>query len=30
MDLNDIFKFPDVVISDSDDDIPSLEDVLGL
>ena len=28
--LNNIFKFPDVIISTSDDDIPSLEDILGL
>ena len=28
--LNDIFEFPDVVVSASDDDVPSLEDILGL
>ena len=29
IDLNDIFDFPDVMVS-ADDDIPSLEDVLKL
>ena len=30
IDLNDIFEFPDVMVSTSDDDIPSLEDNLKL
>ena len=30
IDLNDIFEFPDVVVSASDDDIPGLEDILEL
>ena len=30
IELSDIFKFPDVVVSASDDDVPSLEDILGL
>ena len=30
IDLSDIFKFPDVIISASDDDVPSLEDILRL
>ena len=29
-DLSDIFEFPDVVLSTSDDDVPSLEDILEL
>ena len=29
IDLNDIFEFPDVIVSASDDDVPSLEDILG-
>ena len=28
--LNGIFKFPDVIVSASDDDVPSLEDILRL
>ena len=30
IDLNDIFEFPDVVVSTSDNDVPSLEDNLGI
>ena len=30
IDINDIFKFSDVIVSASDDDVPSLEDILGL
>ena len=30
LDLSDIFKFPNVMISASDEDIPSLEDILKL
>ena len=30
IDLSDIFEFPDVVLSAGDDDVPSLEDILGL
>ena len=30
MDLSDIFNFPDVVTTTSDEDIPDLDDVLGL
>ena len=30
IDLSEIFGFPDVVISASDDDVPSLENILGL
>ena len=30
MDLSDIFKFPNVMTSASDEDIPSLEDILKL
>ena len=30
IDLGDIFEFPDVVVSASDDDVPSQEDFLGL
>ena len=30
IDLNDIFKFPDVIATASDEDVPSLEDILGL
>ena len=30
IDLNDIFNFPDVMLSANDDDIPSLEDTLEL
>ena len=28
IDLNDIFEFPDVIVSASNDDVPSLEDIL--
>ena len=28
--LNNIFKFPDIIVSASDDDVPSLEDILRL
>ena len=30
MDLSDIFKFPDVITTASDEDIPNLEDILQL
>ena len=30
IDLNDIIEFPDVMLSADNDDIPSLEDILGL
>ena len=30
IDLNDIFEFPNVIVSASDEDVPSLEDILGL
>ena len=30
IDLNNIFEFPDVIVSASDDDVPSLEDILTL
>ena len=30
IDLSNIFMFPDVIISASNDNIPSLEDILGL
>ena len=30
IDLNDIFEFPDVMVSAKDDDVPSLEDILEL
>ena len=30
IDPNDIFKFPDVIVSASNDDVPSLEDILRL
>ena len=30
IDLDDIFEFPDVIVSASNDDVPSLEDILGL
>ena len=30
IDLKDIFEFPDFMVSASDDDVPSLEDILGL
>ena len=30
IDLNDIFEFPDVMMSADDDDAPSLEDILKL
>ena len=30
IDLSNIFKFPDVIVSASDDDVPSLEDILRL
>ena len=30
IDLDDIFDFPDVVLSAADDDVPSLEDILEL
>ena len=30
IDLNDIFEFPDVMVSANDDDAPRLEDILGL
>ena len=30
IDLNDIFEFPNVMVSANDDDIPSLEDILEL
>ena len=30
IDLNDIFKFHDVIVSASDENVPSLEDILGL
>ena len=30
IDLSDIFEFPNVVVSTSDDDVSSLEDILGL
>ena len=30
IDLNNIFKFPDVIVAASDEDVPSLEDILRL
>ena len=30
IDPNDIFEFPNVIVSASNDDVPSLEDILGL
>ena len=30
IDLNNIFEFPNVIVSASDDDVPSLEDILRL
>ena len=30
IDLNDIFEFPDVIVTASDEDVPRLEDILGL
>ena len=30
IDLNDIFEFPNVIVSTNDDDVPSLEDILRL
>ena len=30
IDLNDIFKFPDVIVTASNEDVPSLEDILRL
>ena len=30
IDLSNIFEFPDVAIPASDDNVPSLEDILGL
>ena len=30
IDLDDIFEFPDVMVSAADDDVPSLEDILRL
>ena len=30
IDLNDIFDFPDIIVSASNDDVPSLEDILRL
>ena len=30
IDLSDIFEFPNVIVTASDEDVPSLEDILGL
>ena len=30
IDLNTIFEFPDIIVSTSDDDVPSLKDILRL
>ena len=30
IDLIDIFELPDVIVSAADEDMPSLEDILGL